>query len=72
MSVCPPCTLRPSCSISIERLGKEYVGSFTVDQGVITVCYEMRARTAKLGSFSSNPDDLARMILAELVVEVQR
>ena len=27
---------------------------------------------AKLGSFSSNPDDLARMILVELVVEVQR
>ena len=72
MSVYPPYTLRPSCSISIERLAKEYVGSLTVDQDVITVCYERRARTAKLGSFSSNPDSLARMLLAELVAEEQR
>ena len=61
---------RPT-AIHIESGGKTYRGNYTVQQELITVSYPGgRSKSAQLGGLQA--DEVARLLLAELVAERQR
>lgn len=61
----------PSRTVQIEHLGKTHIGSYKIEQGMITVRYGGRQKTAHLGGSAANADSLARTTLGELVTELQ-
>jgi hypothetical protein len=53
--------------VEIEFEGKTYTGSYTVEQGMITVSNLYGRKVTQVGS--SSPASLARIMLAEIVRE---
>lgn len=60
---------RPSSHqlVSICHDGKEYRGTYSVSDGGVLVRYEGRAKEAELGGLKHYPEQLAEMLLSELV-----
>ena len=56
--------------IEIEDFGQQHRGTYTVNQGVVTVEYGGRTKSTQVGG--SPPATLARVLLGELVVEAQK
>jgi hypothetical protein len=59
----------PPIPIRMEVGGKTHLGSYSVDQKMITTFYLGRNKTAKLGDDVAAPETLARNLLAEMVRE---
>ncbi len=51
--------------ITIEKDGKGYTGTWTVDRGVITVRHQEEERTTQ--HTGGNPEHIARMLLREII-----
>lgn len=51
--------------VSIEKDGKTYHGSYTLDRGIICVSNMLGSKTTQLGGLP--PETLAKMLLSELV-----
>ena len=55
--------------VSIERDGQRYTGSYTADHRIIEVSYGSDSKTTQIGG--SSPNNLAKVLLRELVTEEQ-
>ena len=55
------------CPVAIERHGKAYSGKFYVDGRLITVLYNGRTKTTRLGD--SDATGIASRLLSELLPE---
>ena len=55
------------CPVAIERHGKAYSGKFYVDGRLITVLYNGRTKTTRLGD--SDATGIASRLLSELLTE---
>jgi hypothetical protein len=53
--------------VSIDRSGKMYTGSYTVDHDVITVTFRSRSRSTPVGR--TPVDSVAKLLLLEMVVQ---
>jgi hypothetical protein len=60
----------PIHTITLERSGKTYQGSYTVDRGLLTVTFGMATKSDLLSGL--RPDSLAVLLLGELVEEHMR
>ena len=67
----PPRTVQIN-TVQINLEGKTYTGSYTVDAEIITVSYGDMRKTAHLGGFASAPASLARLVLTEMAIELQK
>lgn len=56
--------------VEVELEGKQYTGTYTVAGSVIRVSYGFASKSTQTGGM--RPDDLAKMILGELVREELR
>lgn len=61
----------PPIPIRVEVDGKTHLGSYSVDQKLITTFYLGRNKTAKLGESAAEPESLARRLLAVMVSEAR-
>ncbi len=61
--------LEPSKELTIKLDGKTYIGTYSVESGVITVSYGGIRETSQVGGSGSDPEDLARNLLRELVTK---
>jgi hypothetical protein len=51
--------------VRVMRGAREHVGSYTVEDGIVTVFYQDQNRATQLGG--SSPDVVARILLSEMV-----
>lgn len=58
-------------TILLERDGKNYSGSYTIQERMITVKYGGRQKATQLGGSASSPDSQARIVLGEMITESQ-
>jgi hypothetical protein len=58
-------------AVKLERAGKNYIGFYTILEGMITVKYGGRQKATQLGGSASSPDSLARIVLGEMIAESQ-
>ena len=58
-----------SHTIQVKIDAQNYTGSYTVEQGLVTVCYSQRKKTTQLGG--SILESLVPILLDELVREEQ-
>lgn len=62
----------PAQPVQITKGGKTYNGSYTTAKGMITVSYLGRTKTTQLGGSAAAPENLARIMLRELVDAAER
>jgi hypothetical protein len=55
--------------LTIKLDGRTYIGYYSVEAGLITVSYGGIRETSQVGGSGSNPEDLARNLLRELVMK---
>jgi len=55
--------------LTIKLDGRTYIGYYSVESGVITVSYGGIRETTQVGGSGSDPEDLARNLLQELVMK---
>jgi hypothetical protein len=58
-------------AVKLEHAGKNYIGFYTIQEGMITVKYGGRQKATQLGGSASSPDSLARIMLGEMIAESQ-
>ena len=56
-------------TVTIRRDGKEYVGRYRVDRGLLTVNSAYGTKTTQVFSHGSDPIPLAEMLLREIIKE---
>ena len=56
-------------AVKLEHAGKNYIGFYTIQEGMITVKYGGRQKATHIGASASSPDSLARTVLGEMIAE---
>ena len=54
-------------TVTFERNGKTYYGSYTVDDDYVTVTYGMARKTAQIHRPLYSPEAVATLLLSEMV-----
>ncbi len=55
--------------LTIKLDGRTYIGSYSVESGVITVSYGGIRQTTQVGGSGLDPEDLALVVLREMVTK---
>ncbi len=55
--------------LTIKLDGRTYIGTYSVESGLITVSYGGIRETTQVGGSGSDPEDLARNLLREMVMK---
>ena len=55
--------------LTIKLDGRTYIGYYSVESGLVTVSYGGIRETTQVGGSGSDPEDLARNLLRELVTK---
>ena len=59
-------------NVEVEKDGRTYAGKYRVEAGIITVTYDLEGGADKSTQVGhSKPEELARLILLELVTELR-